>query len=72
MGAPPPELSAFVRRIWPYIQPLNPEWEGKSWDQLDEKDQDYWLLILDIMPGLVLHDVLPIGLEILRQHGRDG
>jgi hypothetical protein len=54
-------IEQFLRTFWlESLRPLNPEWEGVAWDDLDGEIQKYWRTIIERMGALVVSKILAL------------
>ena len=74
MGAPASytSLDSLLIFLWPSIQPLNPEWAGKTWETLDENTREYWRAVVRVLPGMVFTEVVPEGKRLLKEANDHG
>ena len=65
-------IDSLLIFLWPSIQPLNPEWAGKTWETLDESTREYWRVVVSVLPGVVFTEVVPVGKRILEEENDHG
>ena len=55
-------IEQFLQDFWlESLRPLNPEWEGVEWDDLDSETQEYWRTVIGRMGALVVAKILALG-----------